>query len=164
MFFSIHCSVPSIEVAVLCCGQVDLPGLDLPRARDGAPARDAEACDCLCRRSRACVAWTFRAADERCWLKAAHGQAWGGAAGLVSGRPPPSGAHHEAAVGEAGVAEEAEVLQRAALPRVEVWHGRCEALEMRAARAAGALVVARCVRLDMGQPADARVFPSSIYH
>jgi len=115
----------------------DLPGFDLPRARDGLPVANATVCDCLCLRAPACVAWTFRRTDRQCWLKAStpattttSATAPAQAPGLVSRRI----AVNEEANLPTGVLTAAPAFPgstpRPALPRIDVWHGRCDASEV----------------------------------
>jgi glycosyltransferase involved in cell wall biosynthesis len=124
---------------------VDLPGGDLPRSADGVPTANASACDCLCAARPACVAWTRRAADGRCWLKANPGPAQPAEAGLVSRRLPGRGNGDGDADADSHPSAEPRFLslRERVYPRVDVWHGRCSAAEVRAAVAGGSIVVAR---------------------
>ena len=135
----------------------DLPGNDLPRARDGYPVSNATVCDCLCVQTLACVGWTFRKFDRQCWLKARTASPTASEAGsspivpgLVSRRigadegekavsttrlsssPSSSSLLSSSAFGSSApplgsTSLIPQLLPRQPLPRIDVWHGRCEA-------------------------------------
>lgn len=144
----------------------DLPGGDLPRIADGIPTRNASVCNCFCVARPACAAWTRRSSDGLCWLKSHPGLPKLASIGLVSRLLP--GRHNTG--GNKGAEEKEECHEqnscqsdelyrqgssplprheqqeqrlRRRYPRVDVWHGRCEASEVRAAVESGQVVVAR---------------------
>ena len=145
----------------------NLPGGDLPRSADGIPTRNASVCNCLCVARPACAAWTHRSSDGLCWLKSHPSLPEPASVGLVSRLL--TGRHNTGGNKEAEEKEECheqnscqsdepylqgssplpryqqqeqQRLQRR-YPRVDVWHGRCEASEVRTAVEAGRIVVAR---------------------
>jgi hypothetical protein len=140
---------PSTDDSSTLLVDTDIPGHDVPRSRDGITVRDWPVCNCLCKTIPACVAWTYRKSDTLCWLKAstvpsAHVH------GLISRRVLVS--EGVAAVGlekipsgggESTIPATDHRELRAPLPRVEVWHGRCDAAEVRASKAQGRIVIAR---------------------
>jgi len=152
---------------------VDLPGGDLPRSADGIPTRNASVCNCLCVARPACAAWTRRSSDGLCWLKSHPGiqkpTTRTDAGGLVSYLLPDRLNHGKITGAEEVIETDHEEnscqineprklgsspltqqqqpqrlhLRERRYPRVDVWHGRCEASEIRTAVEAGHVVVAR---------------------
>jgi glycosyltransferase involved in cell wall biosynthesis len=98
---------------------VDISGNDLPRSSDGYILNEASDCDSLCNLTLACVGWTYRRNDQRCWLKANVTKSVE-CPGLVS-----------------------KYLSRPPLRRIDVWHGRCEVDEIKKAQKNAVFVVAR---------------------
>lgn len=99
---------------------VDMPGGDLPRASDGYLVSSLSECNHLCSIRPACIGWTVREKDLMCWLKA----------------------NYTKKVNHLGLISRTMPLKNP-LPRIDVWHGRCEVEEIKKSQLNGVFVIAR---------------------
>lgn len=116
---SVHTPPDVIQIEEMEHG-IDMPGGDLPRASDGYLVTSVSECNYLCIKTPACVGWTVREEDLKCWLKAKHTNKVN-QLGLVSRTMP----------------------HRQPLPRIDVWHGRCDVSEITKSQRDGIFVIAR---------------------